>query len=223
LLPSDTAVYPIIPSEYSGDATTELLTERALVWDENQARLTQGWLRSRRPTQYLTVRASKSDMRLQVALGEEKLRVKNDLGAEIVYLTVVDPKGGLYSGEKIALGATVDLAPSSFPNTAHKWRTLDLEHAPAPPAELGDIARARQFALSRRRYYFGYNSSSESTPLSENTQSLLMRHWTTFNENPLPDWRKRTYVAVVTTNSLVATGLENYDEEASYHVIGANW
>jgi hypothetical protein len=223
LMPSDTAVYPIIPSEYSGDAVTELLTERELIWDENQARMTRGWLRSRRPTQYLTVRAAKTDMRLQVALGQEKVRVKNDLGAEIIYVTVVDPNGGLYGGENIAPGATIDLAPNKFPNIAHKWRTLDLEHAPAPPAELDDISRARQFALSRRGYYFGYASGSESTPLSENTQSLLIRHWTTFLEDPTPNWRRRTYVAVVKTNPQVATGLESYEEEASYHVIGGHW
>ncbi len=53
-MPADVALYPILPA-WAGDLN--FAEERQVIWAPDGARLKQGWLNSRTPTQYLTVRA----------------------------------------------------------------------------------------------------------------------------------------------------------------------
>jgi hypothetical protein len=59
--------------------------------------------------------------------------------------------------------------------------------------------------------------------LSGNLMNQELERWTDFNEDPVPDWRRRTYVAVTATGPEVELGVEGAREEASFHVVVGKW
>ena len=98
-MPTDVTLYPILPA-WAGDLSA--WEEREIVWIAmSMAQLKQGWLNSRTPTQYLTVRRGRRRIRSEVLESGEKLRVKNQLGQPIKTLVVVKSEGKFYLGEKI--------------------------------------------------------------------------------------------------------------------------
>ena len=105
-MPNDVAAYPILPS-WSNE--NSWIPDRALVWDADQAQLTRGWLTSRTPTQYLTLRARKTPSRLDVLAGGGKMQVANRLGTQIHSLLLIDEAGKFFGGEELANDSRVPL------------------------------------------------------------------------------------------------------------------
>ena len=115
MLPDDVALYPIIPGwNETGDNAAFGVT-RKMEWADGKQRLTQGWLRSRVPTQYLSVRARKSPHRLRFEPTGERLSATNELGTRINFVAAVDAAGNVFTGEAIADRATAVLKPSTHP------------------------------------------------------------------------------------------------------------
>ena len=56
-MPTDVAIYPVIPGWNDSSINASVSAEREILWAPPDAKLTQGWLRSRTPTQYLTIRS----------------------------------------------------------------------------------------------------------------------------------------------------------------------
>jgi hypothetical protein len=50
-----------------------------------------------------------------------------------------------------------------------------------------------------------------------------LERWTDFSEDPVPVWRRRTYVAVTANGPEVELGVEGAREEASFHVVVGRW
>src|SRR5262249_50201700 len=92
---TDTAVYPIMPP---GAPQTSRTTD----WTDGQ-RMPVGWLRSRTPTQLLTIHYQPSSEQITVATSSTgTARVTNHLGASIQRLVVADESGQFYRGADIA-------------------------------------------------------------------------------------------------------------------------
>ena len=91
-MPDDVAVYPIIPGWNDTDVDASIGAARELEWADHEAKMTRGWLRSRTPMQYLTVRARKSPHRLELTPAGGKIRAVNQLGTAIRFVLVTDKR-----------------------------------------------------------------------------------------------------------------------------------
>jgi hypothetical protein len=235
----DTSVIPLLA--YPGEIQTE--PARALVWartnpsDANSSleqRLTEGWLRSRTPTQFITARVHKTAARLDVKpVGSgAPPQVNNQLGTPIKWLFLVDDDGNCYRASAVATGAVAALSPveSQVEGGAGYFQRLLSENEPAPP--LGSQTDGRSvFGLYRQpqvpyvqnlQYQMGnagynqlYNSGGSGT-LERELADLVEQ----MVKDKLPP---KTYVAVVESSPEVELGTPSAREESSFHVIRGQW
>ena len=162
-MPADVVVYPILPS-WSTEANRVM--QRSVIWEENEASLTRGWLNSRTPTQYLTLRARKSPNRLNVQSGGGKAQVTNRLGTTIRELLLVDEAGDFYSGAEIANDATVALQPTSRTDAAQSIGKLVRDNQPEVP--VGLVGGDREFGVLRPDHLGGFTDVMFRSPAREN-------------------------------------------------------
>jgi hypothetical protein len=223
-MPSDVALYPIVPDWFGGGGNAELRINRDLVWDEPQMRLTRGWLRSRTPTQYLAVRARKSPARLEIGLGEDRMQVKNELGAPIHFLAVAGPSARFFPGETIAEGAAVELSPTEQREAARRLGELARRNRPAPPAALTP-ADGRTFSMQDALImsYSMYDYDYSGAMLSGNLLHNEIEQWTSMSDPVSTPWPPRTYVAITKKGPEVEIGMEGTLEEESFHVVVGQW
>jgi hypothetical protein len=225
-MPSDTAVYPIIPGWNDGDIDASIGAEREIVWEPGEARLTRGWLRSRTPTQYLTIRARQSPHRLSLALEADKLRAHNELGTTIEYVVAVDEVGKLYAGEKLPAGASTSLLLAKRIDVIRRLRTVFAENEPELPAALANrdsdfmILQQRQ-AQRMLRSQYGLQFSGEL--LKDNLMNDALSDLTGLEDNPALQLPPRSYVAITETGPEVSLGTSRAEEVASFHVLLGRW
>ena len=221
-MPADLVMYPILPS-WAGDA--DLAEEKDLAWDGDQALLTKGWLISRTPTQYLTVRSRKSPYRLEVLDSGDKLRVKNQLGTKINTLIVVSEGDRLYFGEDIANGASASLRLIERDDAIRRLNRQIVAHAPQAPDALASGDTEIATMRSRSRYSAFGRSGLQYNPgkLSENLQGEALINLAGLGGQPALALPPRTYVAITETGPEVETGISYAKEEASFHVIMGKW
>jgi hypothetical protein len=215
-IPADIAMYPILPA-WAGDWSVG--EQRDLVWDANEARLTQGWLNSRTPTQYLSVRSRKSPHHVEVLDSGDKLRVKNLLGVRIKTLLVVNDAGKIYLGENAANDSSTALVPIARDDAARLINRLVVDAVPQAPAELG--ASDIDFAAlqSRSRFYGRFGMQHNGGRLSENLAGSALMDLAGLTGRPALELLPRSYVAITETGPEVELGISYAKEEASFHLI----
>jgi hypothetical protein len=225
-LPADVAIYPINPSWNANRRDRNWHTERELVWEDGQAKLTRGWLRSRTSTQYLTVRSRHTPHRLDLAAGGGKLRATNKLSTPIDSLVVIDKDGKHWGGEHIANGAVTFLTPIDDVEAVRRFRQLVMTNEPQPPPALSS-AESHYGVLQRRqarRLYgnrFGFQSGESK--LSTSLMSEAVAELAGVSGGPALALPPRSYVAVTATGPEVETGMRGAVEEASFHVVVGQW
>jgi hypothetical protein len=225
-LPDDVAVYPIIPGWNETSNRMSIETARQLEWTGGEAHLTQGWLRSRTPTQYLMLRARKTPIRLGLTRNAEGLSAANELRTAIQYVVATDDEGSFFSGERLAEGGTALLKPTTRVDASIRLRTLVSDNALVVPAELTD--ESSSFAVSQRRqrrqFFRGQLRLDYSQERLDN--NLLSGAITSLadanGEVPL-DLPARSFVAITETGPEVATGVPMAVEEESFHVVVGKW
>ena len=132
-MPNDVAIYPVQPVWTDDDNLREI---RTVVWSGNEELLTRGWLNSRTPTQYLTVRSRKSPHQLEVLDGGDKVRVKNQLGTKIRTLVLISESGKLFLGDEIADAAGALLQPVERADAVRRISRLISDNMPKAPDAL---------------------------------------------------------------------------------------
>ncbi len=222
IVPTDVALYPILPS-WAGDSN--MMEQRDIVWSDSEAQLKQGWLNSRTPTQYLTVRARKSPHRIEVLDSGEKLRVKNQLGAKILSLAVLNDAGQIYWGEDIAEDASAMLKPAERDDAIRRINKLIMDNMPQEPSALAagesDLGALR--SRSRYQVYGRYGLQFGTGKLSGNLAGEALTNLAGFGGQPALDLPTRTYVAITERGPEVEVGISYAKEEASFHVIVGKW
>jgi hypothetical protein len=221
-MPADLVLYPIQPG-WASDR--DVAQSRALVWDGDQARLTQGWLNSRTPTQYLTVRSRKTPHRLEVEQSQDRLRVRNRLGTSIKTLVVVGEDGKLYAGENIADAALQPLNPIDRDVAVRRLGGLVVENLPKAPDELAttDSELAAMTSGSRYRRYGRYGGRFSGGRMLENLAGSAISELAGRTEQPGLDLPPRSYVAITDSGPEVETGISYATEEASFHMLEGKW
>jgi hypothetical protein len=229
--PKDTAVYPI-NSAWSDDYYygNEVKTvPRAVQWADQQY-LTEGWLASRTPTQYLTIASRASDRKLQVRSDASGVQIENRLGAPIELLILRDDAGKLYVGESIAADGATTLAPvTEEAKIAGRLRGLFDERKPAFPEAFQTSANRMQalYGSTGTDYYYGGIGFVSTSRLMQRINSFTQP---VDSQTPAEGGSGRsvnlddgTYLAITTRGIDLATGLNNPDEEASFHLVEGRW
>jgi hypothetical protein len=219
---SDTAVYPVL-DEPDFDARSK--GRKKIVWDDNQ-QLAQGWLDSRTPTQYLTVRSMASKLKLNVAEKAKSgvLEVENLLGAKIDYLMIRGRDGKFYLAENVGPNSKNDIQESTSKATDSFFTRLLEYDRLAEPEELKQMNHQQSQSMNYYRYNYYYRFLEE-TPMSV---SLLNSSWALFPDSPSNFPRAGlltpgSYIALLPECAEVELGTPSAREEASVHVIVGEW
>ncbi|HEX4413129.1 MAG TPA: hypothetical protein VH107_05830 [Lacipirellulaceae bacterium] len=221
-MPTDVTLYPILPA-WAGDLSA--WEERDIEWSDEGAQLKQGWLNSRTPTQYLTICARKTPHRIEMLESENKLRVKNQLGAPIKTLVVINSEGNFFLGENIAQDSSASLKTITRDEAGRLINKRVVENTPQAPPELA-VADTDVYAFrSRARYqpYWRYGLQQGTSKLSENLARTEISSLAGLNGQPALELPPRSYVAITETGAEVEFGVSNAREEASFHVTEGRW
>jgi hypothetical protein len=223
-MPADVAIYPIIPSWNEYSVNSHVRRERDIHWDADRAKLTRGWLRSRTPMQYLTIRSRKSSMRLDLTPVRDRMRARNELGSFIEYGIVVDEKGNFWSGQKLAAGKMAFLQPVTQADAARQFRQIVMKHAPqVPPALSGERSRYASIQRQQWRVYGQFSGYAGDQSLAANLANDAITSLSGLaggGELRLPP---RSFIAVTTTGPEVVFGMEGVEQEESFHVLVGQW
>ena len=215
--PDDVAVIPYeaVPAERSSRT-------RELIWEEDQW-LTSGWLPSRTPTQFLTIRSRPTKLGLRLATaGDDSgaLRVENRLGTRIERLVVRTQDGRFFQATDAKPGATVEAEPVK---PADAKRELDRIHGQREPRYPIGMDRRSRTGYSTWRSYrrpWQWVTNQANIPAASQRTGLL--------ELSLSGARTVTlepgsYVAIVRRSPEVVVGTPAAGEEAGFHVILGTW
>lgn len=229
LAPADGLAFPadvvVLPLEHIPErAYDQSAPGRTVLWEDDQ-RLVAGWLGSRTPTQYVTVRSRRSEHGLDIVPRREpdRLEIRNRLGTPIERL-LVRAKDGKYYGfadvaDNVADGGTAT-AQATDPADAIDWlRKNDIEHRPKYPPGMDSGSFRSGFGRRSYRYYGSEARASQQTSRLEQTLAKVARTKGAIMPAMVPG----SYVAIVAHSPEVALGVESAQEEAGYHVIFGKW
>ncbi len=219
----DTAVFPIWPTGQFGlsrmDSDRSKFESGRTIWGEKQE-LSEGWLRSRTRTQFVTVqhRTERGRLEIETASGGN-LQVSNGLEWDIEALLWMDEKGAMYHGENLAAGNSGELTriPEDDPVLLRRFVQLLRRH----PLEFPD-----DLAAERTRRPKGYrlpNPAEQGKPAKGLMESKIEQ----FKELPIQQSQRqvleilpvRSYLAVLKQRPAIELGLEDTDERAGYHLL----
>ena len=218
LAPSDGLLFSdntaVLPLEKGNGSTGFGGRSRYLAWTPDQ-HLTRGWLVSRTPTQYVTVRSYASRRELRVILGEDGQHstVENRLGARIRYLLLRDSAGRMHFGKDIEQGKSLSLQALET-ETASGEAIAELQqvlgqHAPELPPDATDESGG--WFVNRQMY-----ANSGKAYVSDGLLETSLRRC-------IDDLQPESYVAIVERPADLETGVENVIETQSLHVIVGRW
>jgi len=219
---ADIALYPILPA-WAGDLSA--WEQRELVWSDDEAKLKQGWLNSRTPTQYLTIRSRKSPYHIDVLDSGDKLRIKNGLNGRIKTLVLLSEANKFYLGESIDIDGDAVLKPIERDDAIRVINKQIADNTPQSPPELA-IGESDVYAMrSRSRYqpYGRYNLQPNTGKLSENLPNSELSNLAGLSGQPALELSPRSYVAITETGPEVELGIPYAKEDASFHVIEGHW
>ena len=203
--PSDTVLYPILPASRSRRTIRHYASqEREVEWENGQGRLTEGWLPSRTPTQYLGITARSSDKQLVVSASSNGLEVKNRLGAELLTVAVRDEEGIYYLGGKCAPEDSIRLQKMEEAEVIKVLRDQFSEHELLfPPG--GDMRSRRNETRFRM------------------SQSLLETQLGAVGSPVVQALPRKMFVAVTKTGIETELGVQQASQEHSVHYVRGSW
>jgi hypothetical protein len=230
---ADTAVIPLefAPQEEDGVATRDLTWARRNPVDPKSPmlqKLTDGWLVSRTPTQFVTSRVRKSKARLTVSSARGAIELKNQLGATLRQLVVADENGKLFVGRDLADGSSVKLdgTDTEVNKVTREMLYTLVENAPQMPDVMAGRSNRTYFGLNRsnrNRSRFAYTTSLGPEPAANQSTSILEHSINAVRDQlQKGDSPPRTYIAISDLGPEVQLGT-TATEEASLHIIFGNW
>lgn len=223
---SDVAAIPLLPQ--SQDERHGELRRRTMSWSSEGQNLVSGWIVSRTPTQFLTVRSRRSAAGLQVKSGQGSLppQIENRLGVRIERLLLADAEGNHFRAEAIPSGGAAKAEPADLTAERIAFRKLyDLRRPQVPPGFDGQ--RSRLVATRRWRWTSPWNNSlppaTLSSSLLERELEFALLGFSRTQGGQAAGLQPRSYVAVVERSPEVEYGVDSYREEESLHVVVGRW
>jgi hypothetical protein len=226
--PNDAAVYPILSEAGSFRARSQS-DERYMVWQNREQILTQGWLASRTPTQFLAIRSHDTQARLEVRAAPDRCQVMNRFGAPLIWLMVIDEAGNKWHGTEIAPDERVVLKSSPSVEELRLFRETLLANRPQLPPELQERSNAarQDQRRGRRRSRTGLSRFSDEAPEYRLSTNFMERRFEAIAETLTgsagSDFPPRSYLAVTATSMEIPIALDNAEEVDGFHVILGHW
>jgi hypothetical protein len=206
----NTMVVPILAPTYDRWRRYGQLNDaRSIRWDERQ-NLTEGWLASRTPTQYLIVRSRATEHRLDIKSRSGSTSVKNKLGTRVLALMVCDSTGATHWGEGIDADSETGLSAIKKSEASLKLNSLFAASRPEFPR---DMNLGYGYRLGFNRDY------DEEFHDPEMVRSRLEQSLKTFGPAYAYKPQPRTYLAIVESSPEVELGVDGAAEEGSFHVV----
>jgi hypothetical protein len=225
--PADVMVVPYEAAP--GDRAEGTFRGRTLVWEANGQWMRSGWLRSRTPTQLLTVRARPSAIRLDItALDSGKMEARNRLGTRIDYLLVRSEEGRYLAARNIEIGQVAALEPVDPAAGIEPIRAASGASDPAASKQGGNPQPWRT-NYSRRRWspYYWYNRFGASIGPSPTSRTSRMESAVAVvcgqAGGPTECLEPGSYVAVVERSPEVELGVMGVKEEPGTHLVIGAW
>jgi hypothetical protein len=205
---TDTAVYRIQPPGGPN-------ANRTLDWTDGQ-RMPTGWLRSRTPTQLLTVHYRQGSEQLSIATSTTgAARVTNQLGAALRYLAVADESGEYYAAKNVAADASERLESLDLNDVHTALRALVSEQPLEIPPEITSRYYASGF-FGRPRFWGARTAVQWQTGRSE---EVLRGLQDTGVDKVKEMLKPRTYIAVTEQPPTLDLGVKQMKDEGSLHVV----
>jgi len=214
----DVAVLPYVPDE-----DTAAGKNRLVIWDDQQ-RLPQGWLASRTPTQYFTVRPRASRRGLKITPAGDAaggVKVENQLGAAIRALAVRTHDGKYYWTTSLAAGASGTAHAATEADVMTERRKILAANEPTFPPGVGQGFSRGPFGMPRSysRSRYGYYGPQGNMPVSSPGTSLMELSLKGGGNELTPG----SYFAVVERQPELELGTPVAHEEGSFHVVLGEW
>ncbi len=215
----DTAVLPLERDSFWERRVHAL---RQVDWTPEQ-HLSSGWVPSRTPSQYITVRpyACQRQLRVLESSGEKRCAAENLLGTKIHSVMLKSAGGDVYLGRQLEPGARVSLELLAddvrMEQAALKMLGEARKHPLSQPSAAADSVAKVIFGVSSYRPYQGMSDASSTGSLLESGISFAM------DEIGSHLTRPRTYVAIVERPVDVVVGTDDVVERQSLHIIFGEW
>lgn len=205
----DTAVYPI-------QGTGNAAGNRVVDWTDDQ-HMSSGWLRSRTPTQLMTVSYLQTEEQLEFASDVTgALRVTNNLGINIHALLVMGDDGAIYSGLEIARGVSTKIGAAELADAHKEIARLIAEQKLELPQEMQDRDPTSGLFGPRRSWMWNQYAPAQSS------NSVLETLIHVIGGDP-KDLRAflgpRSYIAIVDRPPMVELGAQKTEDRGSLYVI----
>jgi hypothetical protein len=188
---------------------------REVAWTKaGPQHLRSGWLRARTLTPFYTIRARRSEARLEIDPPQNgRLKVANQLGTPVEHLLLCDAEGKLYYGEHLAREATAELA--AVENAVEATRPIleAFDRSRLQPADSMGAWLATPPAAARK-------AAPAFTPAGSRMEAGLAEALQQVTDGTL---EPRTYVAIVARSPEVELGVATAKEEAGFHVVSGEW
>lgn len=220
--PQDVAVLPLESEGH--DYQPGGLKVRTLDWTSEGQRLIDGWLSSRTPTQYVTVRSrpSRAGLRWIDGAAGAGPRLENQLGSPIKLLLICGRDGTWRRAEDVAQGAVAPLEKADLAKDLTPLRKLLRDQQPAVP-EGFEPGQTSSSGFFRTRYRsWNMNASDEASQNTGRMETALARVLAITPDRTAP-LGPGSYVAVVERSPEVALGLDDAQEKDSLHVVVGQW
>jgi len=218
----DVVVLPLV--EVPADSYGHPQSSGELRWDEGQ-HCRSGWLASRTPTQYLTLRSRATDRGLWISESpgkKDSLRVRNELGTKILQLAICSDGGEYYWTTDVEPDAVATPKPAKQTDIAQRLRAVFRANRPAEPLNLGGWGQGDILDVSYGRSYYGYYGGNRwelTAPTQEDGRMEQSLHGLTTYGGTSSSLAPRTYIAIVERSPEVELGVASAQEEACFHVI----
>jgi hypothetical protein len=203
------------------------------VW-ENDQRLVEGWLKSRTPTQYLTIRSHPTSIRLNVIRSSDPAvppTVENKLGVRIADLAICDDKGQFYFIENLDPDARKQTRKCKAEEIQAWCGKIASYNRPEFLPEM-DPNMVNMNSMQRRRSYsYSYYQLQNIQPV-DMSGSLLELYMKRLGGNGSrivgfrgdePLLTPNTYIALVAESPEVEKGVDSAREEAGFHIVVGDW
>ena len=225
--PSDTTVIPFDAFPWEGADHF-----RQMVWRENQW-LQSGWLGSRTPAQFLTVRVRSTQLGLKVTPAADAsggLKVENHLGSRLRYLALRNEKGDILLRRRCArrgdrgddaVVARASTAPGSYPldRLQNIWQENQPNYPPGVNVQMMRSTRSGNYRYADYASQSGTAPSQGTSRLEETLAALTGG----VSRKDLADFQPSSFVAVVDQSPEVVLGTPAAREESGFHVIIGRW
>jgi hypothetical protein len=240
----DTAVIPLDPHSMAGVEQPS----RTVDWERKepsnsaaplQQHLTNGWLYSRTPTQFITARIRKCIERLEIQPSKDGKppRVVNRLGTTIKELLLVDENGTCFTTNELASDATAPLQAAESQSSVMLEQLLPLLDADrsGPAVNVTGSNAPSFFGFNRDRQYpqrintYGKPVATYGPPdnpggVWPTNAGILARSLSNLRNHALNNSLPfKTYVAIVEQSPEVQLGTSAAKSEESLHVIVGQW